>query len=133
MTTLYAGSATDRAKLLKVLGLSKKPSKYKNRITYVDGKRFQSKREADHYLELKLLEELGKISDLKCQVRYELRAAPLHPGDKPVKIFTYIADFDYIEKGQLVTEDVKGCITTDFKLKAKIFAANYGREIRIVK
>ena len=46
--------------------------KYNNTRPVVDGIKFDSKREAERYKELKLLERAGKISDLILQPRFEL-------------------------------------------------------------
>ena len=46
--------------------------KYRNKKVEVDGILFDSKKEANRYMELKLLEKAGEITDLKRQVRYEL-------------------------------------------------------------
>ena len=41
--------------------------KYKNKITEVDGIKFHSKKEADRYIELKLLQKAKKIKFLELQ------------------------------------------------------------------
>jgi hypothetical protein len=106
-----------------------KPSKYRNVRTEVDGITFASKAEARRYLELKLLVRAGKISGLKLQPRYPLNA------EGGAKIATYVADFEYVSEfnGQTFTEDVKGVETPAFRLKAKLFEAQYGRKIALIK
>lgn len=96
--------------------------------TVVDGINFASKAEARRYSELKLLERAGAITGLELQKRYKLSAVG---GEK---IAAYLADFDYIETqtGERVTEDVKGVLTPVFKLKAKLFEAQYGRKIKLI-
>ena len=47
--------------------------KYKNKPTYYKGKRFDSLKEANRFWELSILEKAGTISDLKCQVAYQLK------------------------------------------------------------
>ena len=49
--------------------------KYNAIPTTVDGIRFASKREARRYLELKLLQKAGHISDLELQPRFRLMSA----------------------------------------------------------
>lgn len=107
---------------------SQKSRKYRNQPVVIDGIRFDSKAEGRRYLELKALEKDGTIRDLRRQVTYELNAGE-------AVICRYRADFDYVETstGEPITEDVKGVETRDFKLKAKLFATQYGRKIRIVK
>ncbi len=101
--------------------IRKKPkgeSKYKNTRVEVDGKKFASKAEANRYLELKQLESKGWIKDLVLQPRFPLIVAG-------VKVCTYVADFQYEQDGETVTEDVKGMMTDVFKIKAKLYAALY--------
>ena len=50
----------------------KRESKYKNHRVVVDGISFQSKKEANRWLELKLMAAAGEILDLRRQVRFEL-------------------------------------------------------------
>lgn len=103
-----------------------KSRQFNNVRVVVDGIKFDSKSEAERWFNLKLLEKAGEISDLKRQVRYNLTA-------HGQKICGIIPDFEYIENGVLVTEDFKSpaSITDEFKLKAKLFKAQTGREIRI--
>lgn len=106
-----------------------RPSKYRNVRTVVDGITFASKAEARRYQELKLLERAGKISGLKLQPRYPLNA------EDGTKIATYVADFEYVSEfnGRTYTEDVKGVETAAFRLKSKLFEAQYGRKIVLIK
>lgn len=92
-----------------------KRNKYGNVKVEVDGMLFDSKKEAKRYNELKLLEKAGTIEGLKLQVPFEL--IPSQPDEKAVK---YIADFVYIENGQTIVEDVKGCKTKDYIIKRKL-------------
>ena len=64
---------------------------------------FDSKAEFIRWCELRIMERGGNISGLKRQVKYEL--IPKQPGERACN---YIADFTYIENGELVVEDVKG-------------------------
>lgn len=107
-----------------------KPSKYRNVPIEIDGRRFASKAEGKRYLELKLMERAKVFTLLRLQPRYELYA-----GAKSEKICTYVGDFEYFipETGTFVTEDVKGMLTPEFKLKAKLFKANLGYDITIIK
>ena len=54
-------------------------SKYKADKVVVDGVKFDSKREARRYRELKLLEKAGEISDLQMQVKFVLIPAQREP------------------------------------------------------
>lgn len=94
----------------------KRPSKYGAVATVVDGVRFASKAEAKRDAELQLLARAGRIIGLKRQPRYELKV-------NGVKVCTYVADWEYVEKpthgGPTVTiaEDRKGALTPAFKIK----------------
>lgn len=102
-------------------------SKYRSIRTEVDGISFASKKESRRYSELKLLERANRISELRLQPRYKLEVF----GEL---ICTYVGDFEYAddEREQLVTEDVKGFETPEFKIKRKLFKAIYGRDVVLV-
>jgi Protein of unknown function (DUF1064) len=91
--------------------------KYNAIKTEVDGVRFDSKKEARRWCELRLLEQSGEISQLERQRKFDLVV-------NGIKICTYRADFVYKNKnGELVVEDTKGYITAEFRLKWKLLAA----------
>ena len=105
-------------------------SKYGAIPTTVDGYRFASKREAERYGELKLLEKAGEIHGVGVHPRYPLMV--LSPIDgKLYKVGTYVADFTYWEKDGLVIEDVKSrpTMTSIYRLKKKLMKVLYGVEI----
>ena len=104
----------------------KRPLKFRNEPTEVDGIRFASRAEAKRWQELKLLERAGEIHDLRRQPRYELVV-------NGIRIGVYVGDFAYLDKGgDPITEDVKGVITDLFRWKAKLFRALMGRDIVLV-
>lgn len=95
-----------------------KQSKYRNKKTEIDGRVFDSKREANHYLDLREQQRAGLITDLRCQVPIPLIVNNHCIGN-------YVADFQYFDAaGELVTVDVKGFRTDVYKLKRDILAAN---------
>lgn len=102
--------------------------KYNNKKTVVDGIKFDSKRESDRYIELKLLERAGKISDLVLQPKFELIPKYEINGRK-VRKMEYVADFQYTENGKTIIEDAKGFKTKDYLIKKKLFEFKYGIEI----
>ena len=110
-------------------------SKYgAKKVTY-DGKTFDSQKEAQRYAELRLLERGKVISDLRCQVKYELIPAQKDDSGKVIeRAVTYIADFVYIDKktGYTVVEDTKGFKTTEYILKRKMMLYFHGIRIREV-
>lgn len=97
-----------------------------NQIT---GRRFASKAEARRYLELKMLERAGQISELECQPRFELHALD---GSK---VASYLADFRYLERSTrtVVVEDFKGVATQIYRLKKKLVEAEHSITIREVR
>ena len=80
--------------------------KYKNKITELDGIKFHSKKEAQRYFELKQLNKINLISDLKIQPKIPLIV-------NSTKIGYYIGDFHYYDKQtkKYILEDVKSKIT----------------------
>ena len=97
-------------------------SKYRAVKVVIDGIKFDSKKEGARYNQLKLLERAGKIKDLKLQPRFDLIINDCKCG-------FYKADFDYVENGKRVIEDVKGMKTPVYNLKKKLIKAIYGIEI----
>ena len=97
-------------------------SKYRSKKAVVDGITFDSKKEAERYCELKLLEKAGKIKDLTLQYKFELQPSFKKNG-KTFRAITYIADFTYLdlERMKNVVEDVKGYRTKEYQLKRKLF------------
>ena len=103
-------------------------SKYKNVKCEYDGKNFDSLKEMRHYIYLKQLEKQGKISNLICQFKM-----PFMMNGK--KIFTYIADFVYLDDTGRHYIDVKSPITaknSTFRLKKKLIEAQYKIKIEII-
>lgn len=95
-------------------------NKYSNKKVTVDGITFDSISEANRYRELSLLQRAGKISELKLQPVYLLS-----PKTQYENKCEYIADFEYIQDGKLVVEDVKGCKTHEYIVKRKWFRYKY--------
>lgn len=106
--------------------------KYHAKKTELDGITFDSRKEAQRYAELKLLERSGAIHNLRRQVRYELIPAQKKDGKTIERACHYIADFVYEENGKTVVEDVKGYRTKEYVLKRKLMLQVYGIELREV-
>jgi hypothetical protein len=100
-----------------------KPAKYRNEPTTVDGIRFDSRKEAARWCELRLLERAGAITDLERQVRFALEVGG-------VAVAVYVADFRYVEGGVRVVEDAKGMRTREYRLKKRLMLACHGITIR---
>ena len=109
-------------------------SKYRNKPVTIDGIRFDSKREANRYCELKLLHQAGEIHKLRTHPRYTL-LEPFEVKGVKYRGIVYEADFSYTENGVQVVEDVKGVKTQVFRIKEKLFMQRYGDEVelRVVK
>lgn len=116
-----------------------------------DGIVHDSRREADRWCELKMLERAGKIQDLQRQVPFELVPAQHEEyttgevyvrGEKKGQIKTrrrcveqsvvYVADFVYYEGGKKIVEDAKGKRTKDYIIKRKLMLWCYGIRVREV-
>jgi hypothetical protein len=106
-------------------------SKYHSTPTEVNGIRFDSKREANRWAELRLMERAGKIQKLKRQVKYLLIPSQYRDGKCIEREASYIADFVYIKDGRLVVEDCKGFRTPEYRLKRKLMLQLY--DIRLVE
>ena len=106
--------------------------KYHAKKMNLDGITFDSKKEANRYAELKLLERSGAIHNLQRQVRYELIPAQKKDGKTVERACHYIADFVYEEDGKTVVEDVKGFRTKEYVLKRKLMLQVHGIEVREV-
>lgn len=103
-------------------------SKYNAHKTSLDGIRFDSKKEADYYAELKMLEKAGAIKSLNLQPRFTIQEPFVYRGKKYRKI-EYVADFEFMENGKRVVVDVKGVRTPVYKLKLKLFLKRYGDKV----
>ena len=110
----------------------KKKNKYGAVKTEVDGIVFDSKKEAERYIELKKMEANGEINHLERQRKYVLQEA-FELNGKKFRPIIYISDFEYNDSNNIHhTEDVKGKVLPVFKLKAKLFTYKFKREIEIV-
>ena len=104
-------------------------SKYKNKKVVVDNILFDSKKEANYYIYLKMLEDAGKIIDLELQRKFVLQPT-FKLNEKTYRAITYVADFVYKDQeGQTHVVDTKGYRTEVYKIKKKLFMKKYGIEI----
>ena len=99
-----------------------KASKYRNVRTEVDGYKFDSKKEAAYYCDLKLRQRAGEVS-------YFLRQVPIHlPGG-----VRYVCDFlIFYPDGSHEYVDVKGVRTRTYIMKKKMVEALYPIKIEEV-
>lgn len=112
-------------------------TKYHSKTTVVNGIKFQSKKEANRWAELQLLEKGGAIFDLCRQVKFELLPAQkdLRTGRVIERPVHYVADFVYKTKHdggiRTIVEDTKGFKTAEYILKRKMIL--YFKGIQIVE
>ncbi|MDD6332322.1 MAG: DUF1064 domain-containing protein [Clostridium sp.] len=115
--------------------------KYRNVKTTLDGISFDSRKEANRYEELRILEKAGLIQNLQMQVKYVLipeqrepdtlgARGGVHKGRLIEKECAYIADFVYEEDGKTVVEDTKGFRTKDYIIKRKLMLNVHGIRIK---
>lgn len=110
-----------------------KINKYKNRKTNVGGIAFDSKKEANRWTALLLLEKSGEITNLRRQVRYELVPPRRENGKTKDRGVYYFADFVYTDnEGKEIVEDVKGYRTEVYKIKKKLMWDRYEIDIKEV-
>lgn len=108
-------------------------NKYGNRKTMVDGILFDSKKEAERWRELQLLQKAHLIRDLQRQYQFELIPKQMKDGKVAERAVKYVADFVYYDHdGNLVVEDAKGMKTDAYKLKKKMMLYFKGIEIKEV-
>ena len=100
----------------------KKPNKDHAQKTTVCGRTFDSRREAEVYLELLAQKQAGEIVRIGFQPSYTLLAGFKDNTGKNQKPITYTADFfvKYADGHSEVIE-VKGVRTRDYLLRKKLF------------
>lgn len=117
----------------RALNRVEKPPKYLNRKTVVDGEKFDSRKEAERYFELRVMERAGAIADLRRQVSFELIPAQYVAGKFAEHAVKYIADFVYVDAltGKTVVEDVKSKATKtpEYIIKRKLLLYRFGIQI----
>ncbi|MGO8368891.1 DUF1064 domain-containing protein [Rhizobium ruizarguesonis] len=107
----------------------KRGNKFGAKKTIFEGILFDSKREAEVYRDLKLLERSGRIAGFERQRKFELIVNGKIIG-------TYRADFAFIDHdhdGRFRVVDVKGVVTRDFKRVQKIIKAIYNVDVEVWK
>ena len=82
-------------------------SKFHSRKVFFDGYWFDSTKEMARYNELIMMSKNGDIRDLIVHPKFVLQESFIYQRKK-VQPITYSPDFQYIEDGVTVCEDVKG-------------------------
>lgn len=123
-------------------------SKYNSKEVTYFGITFQSIAEGQYYLYLRSMQDKGEISNLRCQVPYELIPEAFREVVREKKLKTktkvevkrvrqaptyYLADFVYTNKlGKEIVVDVKSPVTRkkeSYRLKKKMMLAFKGIDI----
>lgn len=126
-----------------------KRQKYGNiKTRTADGILHDSRKEAQRWRDLLLLERAGEISGLRRQVKYvlipkqtesferysERTGRRLKDGERTIESeCSYIADFVYVDSatGKTVVEDSKGGVRTkEYRIKKKLMLFVHGIKIR---
>lgn len=100
-------------------------NKYHAKKTWMKGRVYDSKKEANRAFELEMLAKYGKIKNLQKQVPFVLQEGYVNKHGKKIRPITYIADFTYEMDGTLIVEDTKGFETDVFKIKRKMLEYKY--------
>lgn len=111
------------AKEFRQSGAAKNGNKYKAQPVTVDGIRFDSKKEARRYGQLKLMQQAGEISDLEVHKRVYMRGERdllRKPNGLPMST---VIDFAYTERGRPILEDAKGMRTRDWAVRVAVLGA----------
>lgn len=109
------------------LALRASQSKRKSKYAAVRSGGYDSKKEHRRACQLKLMERVGRISNLREQVRFELIPAQRDANGNEVKPCCYFADFVYNDlSGKQIVEDTKGVRTDVYKIKKKLMLQVYG-------
>lgn len=98
-------------------------SKYGNRWTVYNGRKYQSRAEARRAQELDILIRAGAVESWTPQPRFKIEI-------KGERITTYRGDFLVLwTDGRRTVEDVKGVVTEVYKIKRALMRAVLGVEI----
>ena len=107
-------------------------NKYRAKKVEVNGEKFDSKLEYIRWCGLLVAEKAGVISELKRQVPFIIApAVKFYDEKRALPPMKYVADFTYLENGELVVEDSKGVQTPDFRIKRRLMITVHGIQIRL--
>jgi len=118
--------------LNRLINNSNKQNKYRNKKVFVGSELFDSKKEYNRFIQLQMLEKLGKIKNLQRQVKFELQPSFKY-NEKTIRAINYIADFVYEQNGERIVEDVKSEATRKDKvylIKKKMLLYVFNIEIK---
>jgi hypothetical protein len=101
---------------------------FSKKVELPNGDVFDSQTEYEWWKLLLEKQKQGLISNLQKQVPFLLQEAFKTKDGKSIRKMEYIADFTYIENGELHITDSKGamaCIEETFKIKWKLMKYKY--------
>jgi len=105
-------------------------NKYGAKKTQVGEITFDSKKEAQRYMELQLLERAGEITNLRRQVKIDLIGQYRPMYTRTGRKMRLTVDFAYVEDNIEVLEDAKGMWTRDFEVRYAVAIA-MGLNLRV--
>ena len=105
-------------------------TKYGAKKTQVGEVTFDSKKEAQRFMELQLLERAGEISNLRRQVKIDLMGQHRPLYTRTGRKMRLTIDYAYVEDGVEVLEDSKGVWTRDFEVRYAVAVA-MGLNLRV--
>lgn len=88
----------------------------------MDGRTFDSRKEAATYRRLKAEQLAGRVGGLRCQVRFPLKV-------NGVRVAVYVADFVLVRDGRREVIDAKGFRTDVYRMKKALMLACWGIDI----
>lgn len=102
----------------------------KNVLIYWGGESYLFDSKAESMRAIYLFDRLDKglIEELILQPKFLLQKKFKRNGIN-FRTINYIADFSYVESGEFVVEDVKGFLTSVYKLKKKLYLMKYTDDI----
>jgi hypothetical protein len=104
-----------------------KRSRFNNVKVTVNGRKYDSRSEAEYAMTLVRMLELKQIKSIKEQVRYAL------PNMDGKLKMAYIADFVVIgNSGKEYIIDVKGMLTPEMKVKMAYFQTYHNKKVQLV-
>ena len=110
-------------------------SKYGAKKVTIDGITFDSKAESRYYEYLLKLKKSGLVEEFSMQKAFTLLDRFAHPQTgRIVRAITYRADFEVLyADGRIEVVDIKGFLTPEFKIKAKMFMFRYQIPLVLLK
>lgn len=112
--------------------LNGRSQKFNAKKASLDGYTFDSLKERDRYVTLRLEQRAGLIHSLVVHPRYVLLG---WSATGPARVGRFTPDFEYRRDGVLVAEDVKSPPTrrqADYRLRKHLFEANQSRKLQEV-